>query len=54
MSSISENPSNEGRPMPPPPSRLSSMRNRWILIAALVFVALAVAALGGFGLHNGG
>jgi hypothetical protein len=31
------------------------MRTHWTpLLAALVFLALAVAALGGFGLHYGG
>jgi len=30
------------------------MRIHWTLLAALVLVALAVAALGGFGLHYGG
>jgi hypothetical protein len=30
------------------------MRNSSVLLAALLLVALAVAALGGFGLHYGG
>jgi hypothetical protein len=30
------------------------MPNRSTLLIALVLLALAVAALGGFGLHNGG
>jgi len=37
-----------------PGSQTVLMRIHWTLLAALVLVALAVAALGGFGLHYGG